>query len=466
MTEKIDETLKRIANGTSNNLRPARPAPPQATIGDPNCPICHGLGYVSEDVPVGHPRFGKAVPCTCRMDEIQAAQSDQLRRLSSLGHLTEKRFDNFLPEGHTAERDQRESLRRAYDQCLAFAEEPRGWLLLHGGYGCGKTHLAAAIVNLRLETGKQSIFVNTPDLLDHLRSTFSPNSEVPYDELFEQVRNTPVLVLDDLGAESPTAWAQEKLYQILNYRYNEKLPTVVTSNQELDRLDPRLRSRLVDLDLVRKIAIHAPDFRRAHTSSETDISSLLLHANQNFNNFELRKDATKDHRDSLQTAYDAARRYADNPSGWLVVLGFYGVGKTHLAAAVANYRVQQGHPAIFVTAADLLDHLRATFSPDSLVRYDKRFDEIKTAPLLVLDDLTLESATPWAREKLFQLIDYRYTANLPTVVTTPDIPDNIDQRLRTRLFDEERCVVCPITAPPYFGGKKGDGRSKGRLRNR
>ncbi len=244
MTEKIDETLKRIANGTSTNARPTPPPVPHATIGDPNCPICHGVGYVSDDVPVGHPRFGKAMPCTCRIDEIQAVESQKLRRLASLGALSEKRFDNFLPEGHTVEPDQRASLRRAYDQCLAFAEEPRGWVLLHGGYGCGKTHLAAAIVNLRLEQGTQSIFVNTPDLLDHLRSTFSPTSEVPYDEMFELVRNTPLLVLDDLGAESPTAWAQEKLYQILNYRYNEKLPTVVTSNQEMDRLDPRLRSRV------------------------------------------------------------------------------------------------------------------------------------------------------------------------------------------------------------------------------
>ena len=465
MIEKIDETLKKVAANTS--ITSSSSAAPVADIGDPNCPICHGLGYVSEDVPVGHPRFGKAVPCTCRVDEIQAAQAERLQRLSSLGHLTEKRFDTFLPEGHTPESEQRDSLRRAYEQCLGFAEEPRGWLLLHGGYGCGKTHLAAAIANERLARGQPAVFVNTPDLLDHLRSTFSPGSDVAYDELFEQVRTASLLILDDLGAESPTAWAQEKLYQVLNFRYNEKLPTVVTTNVEMDQLDPRLRSRLVDLDLVRKLVIRAPDFRRAQSPVEDDISSLAVHQHQTFETFDLRKgELTREQREHLQAAFDTAREFAEDPAGWLVLTGGYGAGKTHLAAAVANYRVQHGRPAIFVTAADLLDHLRATFSPESLVRYDKRFDEIKTAPLLALDDLTLESATPWAREKLFQLIDYRHTDRLPTVITTADKPDRLDPRLETRLLDPAVCTVRPIDAPRYQGGKKASARPKKRYANR
>ncbi|MBI3359666.1 MAG: ATP-binding protein [Chloroflexi bacterium] len=465
MTETIEATLKKIAAATSTTSTSNTNSNSRATIGDPNCPHCHGLGFVGEEVPVGHPRFGRAAPCACRLEELQAAQAEHLRSLSTLGALGAKRFDNFLPEGHTLEPEQRRSLRRAYDTCYAFAENPRGWLLLHGGYGCGKTHLAAAIANYRLEHGQVVIFVNTPDLLDHLRSTFSPASEVEYDDLFDQVRHAPLLILDDLGAESPTTWAQEKLYQIFNYRYNEQLPTVITSNMELDRLDPRLRSRLVDLDLVRKTPINAPDFRRAHDSGETDISSLGLHAHQTFETFDLRKaELPAEHARLLQVALDAAREYADDPQGWLILTGGYGTGKTHLAAAIANYRSRLGHPALFITAADLLDHLRATFSPDSLVRYDKRFDEIKTAPLLVLDDLTLESATTWAKEKLFQLIDHRYTANLPTVLTTADTPDDLNPRLATRLLDPAHSVVKPITAPAYRGGKKaraGRGKKRG-----
>ncbi len=98
-------------------------------------------------------------------------------------------------------------------------------MLVHGPSGAGKTHVAAAIANRCIERGQPALFVVVPDLLDHLRASYSPNSELGYDALIEQVRNAPVLILDDLGTQSSTAWAQEKLFQVLNHRYNAQLPT-------------------------------------------------------------------------------------------------------------------------------------------------------------------------------------------------------------------------------------------------
>jgi DNA replication protein DnaC len=103
---------------------------------------------------------------------------------------------------------------------------------------------------------------------------------------------------------------------------------------------------------------------------------------------------------------------------------------------------------------DLLDHLRATFSPSSNISYDHRFDEIRNAPLLVLDDLGAQSTSPWAKEKLHQLFNYRYNAELPTVLTVAvDMLESIDERLRVRLLDERICTICVITAPAFHGGK-------------
>ncbi|MBI3244753.1 MAG: ATP-binding protein [Chloroflexi bacterium] len=451
--EKIGETLKKTADGISTtSSSPAGKREPTGP-GDPNCPHCHGVGYVREDVEVGHSNFGKLFPCSCRFAEIEAAQKSRQLEISSLGPLAGKTFDNFLPEGHTTDAVQRASLRFAFETARKYADSPKGWLLITGGYGCGKTHLAAAVANARLAAGQLVMFINAPDLLDHLRSTFGPGSDVSYDDLFERVRNIPLLIIDDLGAESPTPWAQEKLYQIFNHRYNLALPTVVTSNVELERFDPRLRSRLVDMDLARRINMDAPDFRRAEPD-QTDLSSLEHHRHQTFETFDNRKgEIPPDHFRLLQAAFDEAKRFADDPGGWLVLTGPHGSGKTHLAAAIANQRVRLGQPALFITFADLLDHLRATFSPDSYVRYDKRFAEVKGAPLLVLDDLALESATPWAKEKLMQLIDYRYVAALPTVITTSADKAELDDRLQTRLLDPRLSVVCPITAPIYKGGK-------------
>ena len=130
------------------------------------------------------------------------------------------------------------------------------------------------------------------------------------------------------------------------------------------------------------------------------------------------------------------------------------MGKTHLAAAIANFRSAQGFPAMFVVVPDLLDHLRATFSPKSTVSYDRRFEEIRNAPLLVLDDLGTQATSPWVREKLYQLFNHRYVSELPTVITSADRPDEIDPRLRSRLDDRRLCVRRLITAPSYRGGAK------------
>jgi DNA replication protein DnaC len=332
-----------------------------------------------------------------------------------------------------------------------------GWLILKGGYGCGKTHLAAAISNYHIANSQPVLFVVVPDLLDHLRATFAPTSEVAFDERFEQVRDAPLLILDDLGTQNTTPWAQEKLYQILNYRYNARLPTVITTNRELEEIDLRLRSRLVDPDLAEIVTILAPDFRRSGVSQDqSELSSLSLHSDKTFRTFDLRAhELPGEEHENLKRAFAIAKGYAENPVDWLVFTGPYGCGKTHLAAAIANYRQDQGYAALFVVVPDLLDHLRATFSPQSLVSYDQRFEEVRNASLLILDDLGTQSATTWAQEKLFQLFNHRYNARLPTVITMQESVEELEKtnpRLSSRILDFSRCTVFAIIAPSYRGG--------------
>ena len=157
--------------------------------------------------------------------------------------------------------------------------------------------------------------------------------------------------------------------------------------------------------------------------------------------------------------------YAFLPEGWLLLQGEYGCGKTHLAAAIANTRASAGLPALFVVVPDLLDHLRATFSPNSDARFDKRFDEVRTAPFLVLDDLGTESASPWAQEKLYQLFNYRYNARLPTVITMAQTIDEVDPRLRTRMLDRARCRIIGIVAPSYRGSLQRRAERDGKRRS-
>ncbi len=351
---------------------------------------------------------------------------------------------------------QANSIESAFNSAQYYSQNLNGWLLLQGGYGCGKTHLAAAVANFVVDMGVPTLFLTVPDLLDTLRSAYGAD-DTSFEERFDQIRNAKLLVLDDFGTQNATDWAREKLFQIINYRYINKLSTVITTNLSLDEIEGRIRSRLSDQELVRKLHIIAPDYRRQwKDTSHPELSSLDLLTNKTFDSFDDRssENLRTDELKSLQRAFKAAHSFAEKPRGWLVFEGTYGCGKTHLAAAIANYRASLGDPPLFVTVPDLLDHLRAAFSPNTGTSYDRRFDEVRTASLLVLDDLGSQSATPWAKEKLHQLLNYRYNAELPTVFTfakESNEQHQIDERIITRMLDERICNYMVIDAPAFQG---------------
>jgi DNA replication protein DnaC len=422
--------------------------------GDPNCPICGGIGWLRQDLPIDHPDFGKIVPCQCRSEEITQSARERLFRMSSLDALKNLTFENFEKRGRVGlGQQQADSLENAFNQAKQFAENREGWLLLMGRYGCGKTHLAAAIANYAIEADVSTLFLTVPDLLDWLRYAYS-GVDMSFEERFEEIREIPLLILDDFGTQNATAWAQEKIFQIINHRYVNQLPTVVTSNLLINDFEGRIRSRLQDPNLVSMVKILAPDYRNpTDDTGHPELSSLALHSRQTFGNFSLRQnerlasDALRD----LKVAFETARDFAEHPRGWLLLTGLYGAGKTHLAAAIGNYQAGLGFPPLMVSVPDLLDHLRATFSPNSTVSLDRRFEEVRTTHLLILDDLGTQSATPWAREKLYQLFNYRYNAELPTVITTSSSPEELDPRLYSRMQDQRICKIVVLAVPAFRG---------------
>jgi len=397
----------------------------------------------------GEPDYSRAVPCRCTKKEQAGERQERLKRYSNLGSLKRFTFANLEPRGRSGHPDVQEQFQRAYEAAKAFAAAPQGWLVLGGPSGSGKTHLAAAIVNESVNLGHPALYITAPDLLDRLRASFNPDSEVPYDEFFESVRSAPLLVLDDLGAQSGTPWAREKLDQLLTSRFNSELPTVVVAVKPVEEMEERLHTRLTDPRLSQVFMLKEDK----PTSDYAWGPEFTLQKSMTFASFDRRRNLPPEQQENLDWALEAALSFARNPEGWLVFMGFTGSGKTHLAAAIVNYRYEAGQPALFVVVPEFLDHLRSTFGPESKVSYDELFESVKTAPLLVLDDFGEQSTTPWAKEKLYQVLNYRYNGRLPTVITTrhslDEIIEKFDSPVSSRLADKSISVPFNITVPDY-----------------
>ena len=399
------------------------------------------------DVPVGHPDFGRAFPCLCQAQQSGSNRLARLQRYSNLGVLHAVTFETLAPSGPGVGPEANARYDAALRAAQAFAGGPTGSLLLTGGHGTGKTCLAAAAANRLMAEGRPVLFTFVPDLLDQLRGGYADDAELSHDEVFEQVKNVAVLVLDDIGAHNGTPWAEEKLFQVVNHRYLNGLPTILTSAVPLERLDGRLQSKLTDPRNA--LVIDMGGATAARTMSLGGIPHAMLQG-MTFDSFEPQGRArTREDRETLAAALHASRAFAQEPDGWLVLVGGPGCGKTHLAVAVANQQLAQGGDVFFAFVPDLLDHLRYTFSPDSRVTYDELFDRIKQAPLLIMDDLGAESSTPWADEKLYQIIVHRHNARFPTVITMRALPSGHADPVASRLNDARMVTEVPITSPDY-----------------
>ena len=432
------------------------PGSPESRNGAEDCERCGGAGWVTRRVHVTNPDFGKAFPCRCQEQGTDRRQRvEALERYSNLGSLRQATFETANPDGLSQEEASRQAFRNALAVAVAYAENPDGWLTLVGPSGSGKTYLAAAIANRRIELGSPALFITAADLIDYLRSGFDDEADQPFVDLFDQVRHAPLLVLDDLPTRPSTPWTQERLFQLLASRHAARLPTVVSLRGDPGRLDEFLRTRLESPDGFGRLY----RLGRVGGSAARSIGAIPpnMRARMTFAAFDPAGNGRPtDHQQrSLRAAKSYVQRWANSPGGWLSLHGPYGVGKTHLAVAAAAEREDRGDEVFFATVADLLDYLRATFAPDSAVNHDDLLDRIRNADVLVLDDMGAERSTPFAEDKLFQIMGYRYEERLPTIVTTSQQIEAIASarpRIASRLQDPLVVTEMPMEAPDFRRG--------------
>jgi DNA replication protein DnaC len=439
--KSIGEILKQtgLQDGTERASDLPREPLPDLPAENPACSRCDGAGFVRKAVQLGHPDFGRAFPCDCTRDEQEDVKRARLLRYSNLGPLARLTFENLSPRGRSPNAQHQDAFAAATRAGEAFAAQPAGWLVLVGPSGCGKTHLSAAIAGKCIANGQGALFMVVPDLLDHLRAAYQPGSEAGYDEVFETVRNAPVLILDDLGVQNTTPWVEEKLFQLINHRYSSQLATVITTNLDLSSFDQRLQTRLGDPALSKVHHLEGGAGGDLHTLDSLDLPLLKR---MTFKTFDPKLPAANQAEvNDLEALRREAMRFASTPEGWFVIAGQSGKGKTRIAAAIGNFWRESGRPVMFVVVPDLLDRLRSAYNPQNPNSFDDMFDRVRNVPLLILDDLGAQSGTPWADEKLFQLVNHRYNACLPTVITTNSRRSELDTRLFTRLLDPQVSTI-------------------------
>ena len=211
---------------------------------DPNqaepvkCTICQDRGIILDGE--------VAYPCSCM--QVRKAEN-QFRTARIPRELLKCRFNQFRFDYYDSENgdeSHREVARRALGAAEDFVKEYKlnansPGLMFTGPVGSGKTFLAASIANELMAAQFQILFIVVPDLLDELRASYK--SEKNELDLLDAARTVPVLILDDMGAHNYSDWSRNRIYSIINYRLNEWLPTIITTNLSLDEMEEYLGLR-------------------------------------------------------------------------------------------------------------------------------------------------------------------------------------------------------------------------------
>jgi DNA replication protein DnaC len=211
------------------------------------CPVCNDTRWKS----VVQDGVERVVRCDC----WRATFVDRLMREARIP----QRYLRCEMTTFEADTDsQREAYRKARAFVDGFPVAERG-LLLFGRQGVGKTHLAVGILKATIrEKGARGYFFETRELLKMVRDTYNRSVEETEMDVLAPVLKADLLVLDDLGAERTSDWVQETLGLVVNTRYNERRPTILTSNlmdppdstepnSFMFQLGARTRSRLLEM---------------------------------------------------------------------------------------------------------------------------------------------------------------------------------------------------------------------------
>ncbi len=216
------------------------------SIQNQSCAKCKGLDMCTNLISGFQPQLtfdGRQIeinylPCEKKIvAEARRKIQNNIRTLYIPSEIRNANFSKIDVEKDITDRAQAIKKATQFANNYAVGNFVKG-LYLHGAYGVGKTFILGAIANQLAEKGIASYIVYWPDFLRELKGSFENNT---FNEKIDSLRSVPVLMIDDIGAESMTAWGRDEVMgTILQHRMNEKLPTCFTSNYNFSELEEHL----------------------------------------------------------------------------------------------------------------------------------------------------------------------------------------------------------------------------------
>lgn len=221
------------------------------------CPICGGSGVVFDNA-------GNMKPCHCWKQKQQRKKMQKAQLPSALQKMTFTNFDmsfypaNEIPDfAYEYKFSYLDYAKNARKKAVNFVQEILGGedlsqvagLMFQGQVGSGKTHLSAAIANNLISNGIDVLFLVVPDFLDEMRMSYGNLGEFDETAMMDNAKKAQVLILDDLGMHNFSEWTKNKLFTLINYRLNNQLPMIITTNMKMEDLKElvgeRITSRII-----------------------------------------------------------------------------------------------------------------------------------------------------------------------------------------------------------------------------
>ncbi|OLD71949.1 MAG: hypothetical protein AUG08_08405 [Acidobacteria bacterium 13_1_20CM_2_55_15] len=240
------------------------------------CSKCGGTGWMR----VAQKGVEGVIRCEC----VKGARADRLLETANIPF----RYARCELENFDVMPSPDRSIEKAKIAAEKFVDEypmPRVsfGLLFMGPQGVGKTHLAVGVIRaLMRRKGVPCLFRSFPELLKEIQNSYSPISQSSEFSLLAPVLDTEVLVLDELGAQTPSTWVRDTVSYILNHRYSENKVTIFTTNYQdkdeltdnrkgvaytlAERVGDQMRSRL--FEMCKTITMVGNDFRKAVKQAE------------------------------------------------------------------------------------------------------------------------------------------------------------------------------------------------------